>query len=87
MGDEIKIVVLDRGWVFVGRTRVVDQTVRIEQAKCIRRWGTERGLGELTGGPRSDTILDAAGTVEAPVRALIFTLDVEQDAWTRALNS
>lgn len=69
-----RIVVLDRGWVFVGQVTATPIGLRIEKAKCIRRWGTKQGLGELRKGPLEATVLDDAGTVEAPMRAVICTL-------------
>jgi len=67
-----QIVVLDRGYVYVGKTTVDGDFVTIENAKNIRRWGTTAGLGELAkNGPTDDTRLDEAGTVTAPLRAVI----------------
>jgi hypothetical protein len=68
-----QIVVLDRGFVYQGNTvsRQGD-TVTIQGAKNIRRWGTTKGLGQLAAdGPQAATVLDEAGTVVAPLRAVI----------------
>ena len=82
MGGKVKIVVLDRGWVFVGRVSVTDDgDIRIENAQCVRRWGTTQGLGQLRSGPTNHTVVDPAGTVIAPARSVVFMLDVEDDAW------
>ena len=78
---DMKIVVLDRGFVFVGRVEYSDDSVIITDAKNIRKWGTTKGLGELVNGPLSGTVLDAAGTVIAPKRAMIFTLTVDEQKW------
>ena len=49
--------------------------VRIENARCVRYWGTTRGLGELAdGGPTKNTKLDPMGTVVLPTRAVIGVL-------------
>jgi len=78
----LQIVVLDRGWVFVGRVTIADDWCVIEDASNVRRWGTSRGLGELAAeGPRPGTILDPAGTVRAPLRAVIALLACEADKW------
>lgn len=77
----IKIVVLDRGFVYVGYTEIDGDFVKITRAKNIRYWGTTKGLGELVNGPLKDTKLDAVGTVSAPLRALISLIDVEQTKW------
>ncbi len=78
---DIKIVVLDRGFVYVGSVSKEEDFIVIRNAKNIRQWGTTKGLGELIGGPLSETKLDNAGTVRAPFRALISLIDVEQAKW------
>jgi hypothetical protein len=77
------IVVADRGYVYVGDCVSDDQYTVITNAKNIRRWGTERGLGELAlEGPKSETKLDAVGTVRIPARAIISIIDTEAAKWT-----
>ena len=78
---EIKIVVLDRGFVYVGRVEIEEDFIVIRNAKNIRQWGTTKGLGELVNGPLSATKLDSVGTVRAASRALISLIDVEQSKW------
>ena len=78
---DIKIVVLDRGFVYVGRVAMEGDFVVITNAKNIRVWGTKTGLGQLVGGPTSETKLDTVGTVRAPMRALVSLIDVEQKKW------
>lgn len=57
-----QIVVLDRGWVYVGNVIIEGDLVRIHNARCIRRWGTTKGLGELAlTGPTKNTVLDPTG--------------------------
>ena len=80
---EIKIVVLDRGFVYIGRVEETDNFVVIRNASNIRIWGTSRGLGELVNGPLTNTKLDKVGTVRAPTRALISMIDVEQSKWDK----
>jgi anti-sigma regulatory factor (Ser/Thr protein kinase) len=77
----IKIVVLDRGFVYVGRVVIEGDFVVITNAKNIRQWGTTKGLGELVNGPTPSTKLDEVGTVRAPLRALISLIDVDQSKW------
>jgi hypothetical protein len=49
---ESRIIVADRGWVFVGICEDhEDGSVTIYNAKNIRYWGTSKGLGELVNGP------------------------------------
>ena len=78
---DIKIVVLDRGFVYIGAVDVDDDFIIIRNAKNIRVWGTTKGLGELVSGPLPSTKLDSVGTVRAPHRALISLIDVEQSKW------
>jgi len=62
---EKRIIVADRGWVFVGDCVDNDDgSVTINNAKNIRRWGTKKGLGELASGATSGTTFDEYGTVK-----------------------
>ena len=77
-----QIVIAQRGWVFVGDVETSGEQVTISNAKCIRRWGTTKGLGELaTGGPNSATVLDPMGTVRLHVLAVVASLDCEESKW------
>jgi hypothetical protein len=59
-----RIIVADRGWVFVGDCEDhTDGSVTIRNTKNIRRWGTTAGLGELVNGPTANTKSDAYGNV------------------------
>ncbi len=79
----VKIVVLDRGFVYVGRPEQEDDFLVIKNAKNVRVWGTTKGLGELAmEGPKSGTRLDAVGTVRAPMRAVISIIDSDAAKWT-----
>ena len=83
-----RIVVLPSGWVLAGRYAVAaDGTFTLTDAAVIRRWGTTRGLGELHGGPRDETVLDpCGGEVRGLVASVLFTVDLDQDAWRGALS-
>ena len=76
-----QIAVLDRGFVYIGRVKWNDDVLTITDAKCIRRWGTTKGLGELVNGALPETILDMVGTIHVPVRSLIHLIDVVESAW------
>jgi len=76
-----QIVVLDRGFVYVGDVTLDGDFVLIKNAKNLRVWGTTKGLGELRQGPLSGTKLDDVGTVRAPLRALISLIDVDAAKW------
>jgi hypothetical protein len=71
-----QIVVLDRGFVYVGNVTIKGELMTIENARNIRRWGTTKGLGELANdGPTPNTQLDNVGTVTAPMRAVIHIIE------------
>ena len=74
-----QIVVLDRGFVYYGNVTIKGDILTIERAKNIRHWGTTRGLCQLAkDGPQLRTILDDAGTVVAPMRAVIHIIQCSQ---------
>ena len=81
-----QIVVLDRGFVYVGQVTTGPDFLTITDAQCIRRWGTSNGLGELAlKGPQARTQLDAAGTVRAPIRSVIHLIDCAPEAWAKTI--
>jgi len=74
MGPQ-QIVVLDRGWVLVGKTEEAGDKLLITDSRCIRYWGTTSGLGQLAeSGPTDKTKLDPMGRVIAPMRAVIAVI-------------
>lgn len=81
----LKIVVLDKGFVYIGHVVTDGEWVHISNAYNIRRWGTTKGLGELVNGPTSETVLDAAGNIKAPFHALQQLIAVKAEAWASAL--
>ena len=86
--QDIRIVVLQRGWVFVGVYSQKGMACKLENAKCIRTWGTTLGLGEIAlGGPTQTTKLDPHGTVEFHKLTTICTVRCEVSKWLNALAS
>lgn len=79
----IRIVVLQRGWVAVGRHTVVsDELHQLDNARVIRKWGTTKGLGEIAaGGPTKDTVLDPAGHIEYHPLAAVLSLACAEGKW------
>ncbi len=78
----VRLVVLQRGWVAVGRFYKDGSDCSLECAQIIRRWGTTRGLGELAAlGPLENTKLDPAGTLRFHALTIVAQLDVKQDKW------
>ena len=78
---DIKIVILQRGWVFIGRLERVGNDCKLHNASNIRRWGTTKGLAELVEGPTSSTVLDKAGFVEFDYLTVVATITVNPDKW------
>ena len=77
-----QIVIAQRGWVFVGDVEKSGDDVTINNAQCIRRWGTTKGLGEIAkNGPTSSTVLDDMGTVRMHALAVVASLDCEASKW------
>jgi hypothetical protein len=76
--DNKVIVIATNGFVFMG-FMVPSTTERpgaprnkLIEASCIRRWGTEHGLGQIAlTGPTKDTVLDPCGEIEFPEGATI----------------
>lgn len=84
--DDIRIVILQRGWVFVGRFSQDGTRCRLDEASCIRVWGTTRGLGELVQGPTGSTKLDPAGEVSFHELTVVATLKCEASKWAQHLK-
>ena len=84
--EALKIVVLQRGWVYIGRYSRDKSECRLDNAFCIRIWGTTKGLGELRDGPTSSTKIDKAGTVEFHRISEIMTIDCDEEKWKNHLK-
>lgn len=81
--DEIKILILQRGWVMVGRLSRLGNDCTLRDASVIRTWGTSRGLGEISeGGPTENTVLDkCGGDVEFDYLTVVAAISCNQAAW------
>ena len=79
---DIKIVVLQRGWVYIGRFLRTGNDCKLYNAYNIRTWGTTKGLPELVNGANSNTKLDKCeGIVEFDWLTVIHTITVNKEAW------
>lgn len=78
----IKIIVADRGFVYIGHMTETADFITLSRARNIRVWGTTKGLGELTQGPCAGTKLDIVGGIRFPMRAVISIIDVDESKWT-----
>ena len=82
--EGLNIVILDRGFVYVGDVSIEGDWLLIDNAKNVRRWGTLQGLGELAAkGPQPETKLDLGGSIKVPMRAVIGLLKCEASSWTK----
>lgn len=81
-GGRWHILILERGWVVVGKCWQEGQYIRCEDGSVIRRWGTTKGLGELASeGPRLDTKLDPIPTLRVHELRLVGAIECTQKAW------
>lgn len=84
---EIKIVILQRGWVMIGRFERNGSDCKLHNASVIRNWGTTKGLGELAiEGKKKDTKLDrCGGVVEFDYLTVVAAISVDQEKWQKEL--
>jgi hypothetical protein len=82
-----KIVILQRGWVMVGRLERNGSDCKLHNASVIRIWGTKKGLGEIaSNGPTKDTVLDkCGGVVEFDYLTTVAVIAVEESKWAKEL--
>jgi hypothetical protein len=81
---DIKIVVLQRGWVYIGRFERNGNDCKLHNAYNIRVWGTTKGLPELVNGVTKDTKLDKCeGIVEFDWFTVVHTITVNKNSWTQ----
>lgn len=79
---DVCIVVLQRGWVYVGRLREEKNMCILTNAYNIRLWGTTKGLAELCDGPTSNTKLDKVnGIVKFRPGSEIHLITVNKEKW------
>lgn len=84
---EIRIVILQRGWVAVGYFSQEGTQCTLSRAAIIRVWGTTEGLGEIAnGGPTNKTVLDRCPTLHFHELTVIATMDCEASKWCTVLS-
>lgn len=84
---DMKIVVLQRGWVLIGKLERKGDQCFLHNASVIRNWGTTKGLGELAkDGPTSNTTLDKCnGLVEFDALTKVLDISVDVSKWNGKL--
>ena len=81
---DIKIVVLQRGWIYIGRFSRDGNDCKLNNAFCIRTWGTTKGLAELVNGALNSTKLDKCdGVVEFDWLTVVHTMTVNEEKWNQ----
>lgn len=82
----IKIAILQRGWVMVGRFERNGNDCVLRDASVVRVWGTTQGIGEIAlNGPTKKTVLDKCGTVQFDYLTAVCLIDCEEAKWLTAL--
>ena len=84
---DVKIVILQRGWAMVGRLEKNGSECKLHYASVIRKWGTEKGLGEIAkDGPTDETVLDKCnGVVEFDYLTVVATISCDEKKWSKEL--
>lgn len=78
----VRIVILQRGWVVVGRFSQYGSECKISNGYVIRRWGTTNGLGQLaTTGPLAETKLEATPEVTFHELTKIADIKCDENKW------
>lgn len=80
-----QVVVLDRGFVYVGEVHRDGDMYVMPAGRNIRYWGTDEGLHQLvTRGPTKDSKVDAPAIVRIPARAVISLHETDGALWTKS---
>lgn len=80
--SDIRICILQRGWVMVGRYSKNGSEITLDGGSVIRIWGTTKGLGELAfDGPTSSTKLDPIPQTNWHELTEIATVKCKEDKW------
>ena len=79
-----RIVILQRGWVFVGKFERKGSDCKLHGASVIRKWGTTKGIGEIAeAGPTAQTTLDKChGVVEFDYLTVVATVACNESKWS-----
>jgi hypothetical protein len=86
--NDVRIVVLQRGFVVVGRWTQTPGSMQVTLAdsSIVRQWGTTKGLGEITSGPTNKTVLDAAGEIKFHELTVVLSMKCDAAKWEKHLG-
>jgi hypothetical protein len=78
-----KIVILQRGWIMVGKLERKGAECKLHNASVIRTWGTTKGIGEIAeNGVTATTKLDKCfGVVEFDYLTVVATIACNELKW------
>ena len=80
--DPVRIVVLQRGWVVVGRFSRNKSECSLRNGHVVRTWGTTKGLGEIAmGGPTANTVLDSIPVSYFHELTVVFYMECDEQKW------
>lgn len=80
--SKVQIVILNRGWIVIGRVKEEKNKTFITNASVIRNWGTTKGLGELAyNGKLNDTILDKCPDIEVDTLNIVLLMNCDENSW------
>ena len=83
VGGDVRIVILQRGWVVVGRYFRRGQRCKVKNGYVIRKWGTAEGLPELAiKGPLANTVLDKSPDIEFHQLTEVANIACSEDKWS-----
>lgn len=81
-GEEIRIVILQRGWIVIGNYYQKDSKCWIENGYVIRQWGTSEGLGQLAiEGKQENTVLDKIPKTEFHELTIVASMVCDKEKW------
>lgn len=84
--NDIRIAILHRGFVYVGRFEQDGPNCVLKNAYNVRRWGTTAGLGELAEkGPLNKTKLDKCPNVRFHELGVINFIDCCEESWENVI--
>ena len=79
-----QIVILQRGWVFVGKMTRTGNDCELTEAATIRNWGTTKGLGEIAeDGPTRNTKLDHCPAVRFHYLTVVGIIECNETNWSK----
>jgi len=79
---KLKIVILNRGWVVIGNFYRDGDMCRVENAYFIRRWGTNKGIGQLAiEGKQPNTELDKVTDFDFHILTTVGMFECDKSKW------